>query len=58
MSLTILTLNAGMKLEMLLTALPSLLWLMLRVPEFSDYAIILIMVVAIGGFLVMKRREN
>jgi hypothetical protein len=28
------------------------------VPEFSDYAIILIMVVTIGGFLVMKKKEK
>ncbi|MBI4980642.1 PEF-CTERM sorting domain-containing protein [Candidatus Woesearchaeota archaeon] len=28
------------------------------VPEFSDYAIILIMVVTIGGFLVIRRKEK
>ncbi|MBI4980691.1 hypothetical protein HZC30_04000, partial [Candidatus Woesearchaeota archaeon] len=28
------------------------------VPEFSDYAIILIMIVTIGGFLVMKKKEK
>ncbi len=28
------------------------------VPEFSDYAIILILVVTIGGFLVMRKKEN